>query len=134
MENTFVDIVKSISPNGNSWTPPGGDKTLIEKDVEFENGDKGYTFSDKFKVSEKATYIKTVDKKNRTNIKFVGEENSKYNKKSTGYKQENPKNRAIGYAMSYTKDLIVGNKLDIGDLKSTYKYILELMREDIIPD
>ena len=50
MENTFVDIVKSISPNGNSWTPPGGDKTLIEKDVEFENGDKGYTFSDKFKV------------------------------------------------------------------------------------
>lgn len=100
--------------------------------VELDNGDKGFYVS-----------------KNENQTKFVVGQETEYNieekqgKKGAYYKitlpqsekpgygggrpQQDPRVQMIGYAMSYAKDLVIADKVKIGDLATQFDIIYNEM-------
>lgn len=101
--------------------------------IEFNNGDKGFysTKSEeqtKFVVQKEAEY--DIQQKTGKNdkvwfkITVPGSDNKSF---GGGRPQQDPKVQMISFAMSYTKDLIVGGKVPMTDLEKVYNHIHALM-------
>lgn len=101
--------------------------------IDFENSDNGYFRTknenqNSFVVGVEVEY--TIEEKDGKNgkkyftIKLPQKEN---NWKGNGRPQQDPKVNVIGYAMSYTKDLIVADKIAIKDIESTFDKIYDKM-------
>jgi hypothetical protein len=100
--------------------------------IELSNGDKGFYTSknenqNNFTVGSDATYV--IEEKD-------GKEGKKYFKITTpkkddfkpGFKpQQDPKTQMISFAMAYTKDLVVGGKLQYEDIEKGFENIYKIM-------
>ncbi len=104
--------------------------------VELDNGDKGFYTSKNedqknFIVGSEAEYL--IEEKS-------GKNGNKYFKISLPQKQgfqngggggkyqpQDPKVQMISFAMAYTKDLIVGGKIDIKDLEGSFGRVFDTM-------
>src|SRR5687768_13564806 len=126
MEKTAKVI--EARPTGRKWEGKNGINHVHY--IEFDNGEGGEYNSmsehqDKFKVGEQAAYERTPGKGTYPDLikpvkkEFVG------GKK--GYEREPFWERAIGFATSYTKDLIVADKLDIKQLEPTAERMYAIM-------
>jgi hypothetical protein len=107
--------------------------------IEFGNGDKGYYTSknenqNKFILGQDAEYhIESKQGKSGpynkiTPPKVEGQTFGGGGKPGfAGAAKQDPKVQMIGFAMSYTKDLIVGGKVDMKDLSATFDIIYNEM-------
>lgn len=105
------------------WT--GGGNTVFYHDIELDNGDKGSIGAKEempSKLNPGSTLTYTID---GNKIKAV--QSAPTNNFSGGKKAPDPKVQIIGFAMSYTKDLIVGGKVGIQDLEKEFNRIHSLM-------
>lgn len=105
----------------------GGGNTVFYHDIELDNGDKGSIGAKeqmpaKLNPGQELTYTIEGNKIKAVNSAppFAG-----------GKKGPDPKVQVVAFAMSYTKDLIVGGKLDIKDLESGFNRIHALMTAKI---
>lgn len=96
--------------------------------IELENGDKGYASLKK--QSDKLDAGKEID----YTIEVVKTEKGEFNKIKLVNKtpfgvgaKEKPQEKMIGFAMSYTKDLIIADKIKIESLESTFDKIYSIM-------
>lgn len=104
----------------NEWANPKGG-SIFYHNIEFENGDKGSIgtkskMPDKLNVGSELTYTIEGDK-----IKAVQQQNFK----GGGFKQEPFEHKAAAYAMSYAKDLVVADKVDVQNLRKYADKIYE---------
>jgi hypothetical protein len=112
----------------NVWTNPQGGQ-IFYHDIELDNGDKGNIGSKeqmpaKLNPGNELTYtIEVTDK--GTKIKAVTPA-ANFNR-GGGKPQINPQVQMIGFAMSYTKDLIVGGKVQMIDLEKEFNRIYTVM-------
>jgi len=101
--------------------------------IEFENGDKGYYTSKyedqtKFIVGKESEYvIEEKEGKNGKYFKVTLPESDKPKFSGGGKPQIDPKVQMISFAMSYTKDLVVGGKLPLSDIGKEFENIYSLM-------
>lgn len=107
----------------NEWT--GNGNTVYYHDIELDNGDKGSIGSKekmpaRLNPGQELTY--TID---NGKIKAVAPAGGGFT--GGGKKGPDPKVQLTAFAMSYTKDLIVAGKLDIGQLAATFERIHSLM-------
>lgn len=119
----------------------GKPKRIVKKDrkddygnsyyeLEFDNGDKGL-FSTKsedqktFTVNSEITYI--IEEKEGKNGKWFKISVPKPAFGGGGKPQQDPKVQMISFSMSYTKDLIVGGKVEMKDLEKVFNQIHSLM-------
>lgn len=99
--------------------------------VTLDNGDAGFYTS----KNENQTYFvkgKEVEYNIEKKIGKSGKEYAKItlpqsDKKFGGAPREDPKNKLIGFAMSYTKDLIVADKVKVESLESCFERIYNIM-------
>lgn len=103
--------------------------------VTLDNGDAGFYTS---KNENQTNFVK--GKEVEYNIeKKVGKSGKEYFKitlphaerKLGGFQREDPKIKLIGFAMSYSKDLIVANKVKIESLESCFERIYNIMLKKI---
>lgn len=109
----------------NEWTPQNGGNTVYYHDIELDNGDKGSIGSKekmpaKLNPGQELTY--TID---AGKIKAVQAATGGFG--GGGKKGSDPKVQIVGFAMSYTKDLIIGGKVEIKHLQETFEKIHGLM-------
>lgn len=105
--------------------------------IEFENGDKGFYSS---KTDDQKSFI--VGQEAEYNIEEkTGKNNQKYHRITSpsdpapafrgggggGRQQIDPKIQMISFAAAYTKDLIVGGKVDIKDLEAAFNRFYSIM-------
>jgi hypothetical protein len=107
----------------NEWAGPNGN--VYYHDIELDNGDKGSIGSkekmpSKLNSGQELTYTIQDNKIKAVNAPGSGGGFS-------GGKGPNPKVQIVGFAMSYTKDLIIGGKVDIKQLPETFEKIHSLM-------
>jgi hypothetical protein len=106
----------------------GSSKTFFH-DIELDNGDKGSIGAkeknpDKLKTGSELTY--TIESGQYGNkIKAVNSQ-PVYGG-GGGKKGPDPKVQIVGFAMSYTKDLIIAGKVEIKLLPETFERIHSLM-------
>jgi len=106
--------------------------------IEFDNGDKGYytsKFEDqtKFVVDKEVEYI-IEEKEGKNNNKYykITLPDTSGSKSFWGGKpQIDPRVQMISFAMSYTKDLVVGGKLELNKLPDQFNVIYKLMTEKL---
>jgi hypothetical protein len=101
--------------------------------VEFENLDKGFYTSksdnqSKFVVGQEVEYL-IEEKQGKTGNTYFKVTLPQSDKQFTGSgrPQVDPKVQMISFAMAYTKDLIVGGKLDIKDLEIGFTRMYNIM-------
>jgi hypothetical protein len=104
--------------------------------IEFDNGDKGYYRSknedQKNFIADNVSDYQIEEKTGSTGAKYftvtVPKTDQPFSKPGFGGKpQQDPKVQMISFSMSYTKDLVVGGKLDIKDLETGFNRIYNLM-------
>lgn len=107
------------------WT---GDKgTVFYHELKLDNGDHGQIGSkerlpDKIAVGQELTY--TIEESSYGNkIKAVTEGKQQW----AGRKQPEPKIQMISFAMAYTKDLVVGGKVELKDMSKYFDLIYTAM-------
>lgn len=117
-------IVRTVFKN--EWK---GDKgTVFYHEIELDNGDKGQIGTKeqmpaKLNPGQELTYtIEVTDKGNK--IKAVQPAGGGF---AGGNRGPNPKVQIVGFAMSYTKDLIIADKVKIDQLTGTFEKIHALM-------
>lgn len=102
--------------------------------IELDNGDKGYytsKFEDqtKFVVGKESEYV--IEEKEGKNgnkyFKITLPESDKQKFGGGGKPQVEPRIQMISFAMSYTKDLVVGGKLPLSDIGKEFDNIYKLM-------
>lgn len=102
-------------------------------DVELDNGDKG-SIGAKDKEPEKLNPGKTItyiieatDKGNK--IKLVNAAQQQFNNgaKKSNYQPTDPRIQNIGFAMAYSKDLAVGDKIKITEIVEYFERIYSAM-------
>jgi hypothetical protein len=114
----------------NKWT--GNGNTVYYHDIELDNGDKGSIGSKeempaKLNPGNELTYtiengkIKAVNANTGGGGGFAG----------GGKKGPDPKVQIVGFAMSYTKDLIVADKVKIDQLPAIFEKIHKLMSDKL---
>jgi hypothetical protein len=113
----------------NEWSGPNG--TVYYHDVELDNGDKGSIGSKekmpvKLNPGNELTY--TID---GNKIKAVNAPGAGGGFAGGGKKGPDPKVQIVGFAMSYTKDLIVAGKVEIKLLPETFERIHKLMSDKL---
>lgn len=101
--------------------------------IELDNSDKGYYVSKyedqkHFFIGKESEYL--IEEKE-------GKAGNKYHKitvpqkndfKAGGFKpQQDPKTQMISFAMAYTKDLVVGGKVDISNIENEFEKIYKIM-------
>jgi hypothetical protein len=110
-----------------TWAGPNGN--VYYHTVELDNGDKGEIGTKeqmpaKLNPGQELTYtIETTDK--GTKIKAVAP--APGGGFGGGRKGPEPKTQIIGFAMSYTKDLIVAGKISMDQLAVNFEKIYNLM-------
>jgi hypothetical protein len=111
-----------------------GNTTFI---VEFANSDKGYYTSKnedqkKFVVSQEAEYI-IEEKVGKTGMSYFKITTPQSDKPfmGGGKKQVDPHVQMIGFAMAYTKDLIVAGKVPIDGLEKQFDVMYKIMASKI---
>jgi hypothetical protein len=111
----------------NEWSGPNG--KVFYHEVELDNGDKGQIGckeKEPAKLNPGCELIYTIEKTDKgTKIKAVNTNPSPF--AGGGKKGPDPKVQIVGFAMSYTKDLIIGGKVDIKLLPETFEKIHSLM-------
>lgn len=110
------------------WTGPNG--KVYYHDIELDNGDKGSIGSkekmpSKLNPGQELTYTIESDPRGGFKIKAVNAQGGGF--AGGGRKGPDPKVQIVGFAMSYTKDLIIGGKIEIGKLPETFERIHSLM-------
>lgn len=101
--------------------------------IELDNGDKGFYTSKqedqkKFIVSQESEYlIEEKQGSKGTYHKITVPQADGAKNFGGGRPQVDPKTQMISFAMSYTKDLIVGGKVQLGDLDKEFNRIYNLM-------
>lgn len=103
--------------------------------LEFENGDKGYYNTKNgdqtyFSFGSPADYlIEAKTSKTGSTYYVITHPEEKATASTGGFqaKRVDPKVQMIGFAMSYTKDLIVGGKVPMPDLEKEFNRIYNLM-------
>jgi hypothetical protein len=111
----------------NTWQSSSG--TIYYHDIELSNGDRGSIGSKeqmpaKLNPGQELTYT-IADGKIKAAAQAPG------GGFGGGKKGPDPKVQIVGFAMSYTKDLIVGGKLDIKDLDAAFNKIHKLMSDKL---
>lgn len=131
MKAKVTKVTKSVNSDGSAKKDNYGNYSFI---VELDNGDRGYYNSKsedqtKFVVGKEAEYL-IEEKEGRTGNKYfkitVPQADGAKNFGS-GRPQIDPKTQMISFAMSYTKDLIVGGKVQLSDLDKEFNRIYNLM-------
>lgn len=112
----------------NEWAGPNG--TVYYHDVELDNGDKGSIGSKekmpaKLNPGQELTY--TIEADTRGGFKIKAMNANAGGGFGGGRKGPDPKVQIVGFAMSYTKDLIIGGKIEISKLPETFERIHSLM-------
>lgn len=111
-----------------TWAGPNGN--VYYHTVELDNGDKGEIGTKeqmpaKLNPGNELTYtIETTDK--GTKIKAVNPA-AAGGFTGGGKKGPDPKVQIVGFAMAYTKDLVVADKIKIGELPAIFEKIHALM-------
>lgn len=124
MEKT-AKITRTIFKN--VWDNPKGGQVFYH-DIELDNGDKGSIGSKekmpvKLNPGSELTY--TID---NGKIKAAVPQNAGGAPWPKGGKQgPEPRIQMISFAMAYTKDLIVGGKLEIKDLETGFERMYKIM-------
>lgn len=101
--------------------------------IELDNGDKGFYTSKnedqkKFIIGQEAEYnIEEKQGKNSTYFKISIPQSEGGGKSFGGRPAPDPKTQMIGFAMSYTKDLVVAGKVGIQDLEIEFLRIYNAM-------
>src|SRR5688500_1761151 len=111
------------------WAGPNGN--VYYHDVELDNGDKGSIGSkekmpSKLNPGQELTYTIEPDARGGFKIKAVNTQGGG-GFTGGGKKGPDPKVQIVGFAMSYTKDLIIGGKVEIKQLPETFERIHSLM-------
>lgn len=114
--------------------------TMAQKDsygntsfiIELDNGDKGfYTSKDenqkKFVVGSETEYNIEQKQGSKGPYNKITLPQSEFKPGGGGRPAVEPRIQMIGFAMSYTKDLIVADKVKMSDLGSTFEVIYNEM-------
>jgi hypothetical protein len=127
IKNALVSrLVKSVAPDSyGKWS----------FQLEFSNGDKGYYNTKSgdqvyFVQGQPADYLIEAKTSKAGSTYYVithPEEKAAVPAGAGGFKKPDPKVQIIGFAMSYTKDLIVAGKVSLGDLEKEFNRIHALM-------
>lgn len=117
----------------NEWT--GNGNTVYYHDIELDNGDKGSIGSKekmpaKLNPGQELTYTIEADNRGGFKIKAVNPQQGGGGF-TGGRKGPDPKVQIVGFAMSYTKDLIVAGKIEIKQLPETFDRIHKLMSDKL---
>jgi hypothetical protein len=113
----------------NEWN--GNGNTVYYHDIELDNGDKG-SIGTKEKMparlnpGQELTY--TID---GNKIKAVNTAQGGGGFSGGGKKGPDPKVQIVGFAMSYTKDLIVAGKITVDQLPPIFDKIHKLMSDKL---
>jgi hypothetical protein len=102
--------------------------------LEFSNGDKGYYNTKNgeqtyFVHGSQADYLieAKTSKTGSTYYVITHPEEKAAAPAGGGFKKPDPKVQIVGFAMAYTKDLIVAGKLELKDLESGFNRIHAIM-------
>jgi hypothetical protein len=109
----------------NEWS--GNGNTVYYHDIELENGDKGSIGSKEkmpARLNPNSMLTYTIE---GNKIKAVNTPSGNSGFSGGGKKGPDPKVQIVGFAMSYTKDLIIGGKVEIKQLPETFERIHSLM-------
>lgn len=127
MEKT-AKITRTVFKN--EWK---GDKgSVFYHEIELDNGDKGQIGTKehlpaKLNPGQELTY--TIEATERGNkIKAVQPAGGGF---GGGRKGPDPKVQIVGFAMAYTKDLVVADKIKIGELPAIFEKIHKLMADKL---
>jgi hypothetical protein len=112
----------------NEWK--GSNGSVYYHEVELDNGDKGQigckeNMPVKLNPGNELTY--TIEPDGRGGFKIKAVQQAGGFSGGGGKKGPDPKVQIVGFAMSYTKDLIIGGKIEIGKLPETFERIHSLM-------
>lgn len=111
----------------NEWPSPNGKKVYYHE-IELDNGDKGQIGTldkepSKLNPGQTLTYtIEQTDKGYK--IKAVQEQRPFG---GGGKQQQDPKIQMISFAMSYTKDLVIGDKVKLDQMSQYFDKIYSAM-------
>jgi hypothetical protein len=125
MENKTAKITRTVFVS--DWAGPNG--PVYYHEIELSNGDKGQIGSkekmpSKLNPGSELTY--TIEETSRGNkIKAVVTGGNQFQGK--GRTMPEPRIQMISFAMSYTKDLIVGGKIDVKELQRMFTIIYNEM-------
>lgn len=125
MEPKKAKITRTIFKS--EWNGPNGQ--VYYHDIELDNGDKG-SIGSKEKMPAKLNPGSELNYTIENNkIKAVSPPNASGGNgfSGGGRKGPDPKVQIVGFAMSYTKDLIIGDKIKIDQLGPTFEKIHALM-------
>lgn len=113
-----------------------GDKgSVFYHDIELDNGDKGSIGAKeqnpaKLNPGQELTYtIETGQHGNK--IKAVAPAGGGGGFSGGGRRGPEPKTQIIGFAMSYTKDLVVAGKITMDQMPSIFQSIYKLMADKL---
>lgn len=112
----------------NEWAGPNG--TVYYHDLELDNGDKGSIGAKeknpaKLNAGQELTYNIDPDGRGGNKIKAVNTQAGGFG--GGGKKGPDPKVQIVGFAMAYTKDLVVADKVKIDQLPAIFEKIHSLM-------
>lgn len=125
-------VIKTVNDDGSAKKDNYGNFSFI---VELENGDRGYYNSKyedqtKFVVGKEAEYL-IEEKEGKSGKKYskitIPQSEGGGKSFSGGKPAPDPKTQMIGFAMSYTKDLVVAGKVGIQDLEKEFLRIYNVM-------
>jgi hypothetical protein len=125
-------IVRTVFKN--KWSAGTGSPVFYH-DIELDNGDKGSIGAKeempaKLNPGQELTYTIETDNRGGFKIKAVNPAGAGgFN--AAGKRGPDPKVQIVGFAMSYTKDLIVGGKVDIKNLPEIFEKIHKLMSDKL---
>ena len=125
MENKTAKITRTVFVS--DWAGPNG--PVYYHEIELSNGDKGQIGSkekmpSKLNPGSELTY--TIEETSRGNkIKAVVTGGSQFQGK--GRVMPEPRIQMISFAAAYTKDLIVGGKVQMNDFEKEFNRIYNVM-------
>lgn len=109
---------------------------LYNHEIEFENGDKGQisckeNMPAKINPGQILTY--TIEQNGKYfKIKAVNAQRENNNNGGGNkYQPADPSIQMIGFAMSYTKDFIIADKLNVNQLETGFERVYNLMKSKL---
>jgi hypothetical protein len=118
----------------NKWT--GGKEPVFYHDIELDNGDKGSIgakeeMPSKLSPGQELTYTIEPDTFGKGGFKIKAVQANGFQGGGFSKKGPDPKVQIIGFAMAYTKDLVVADKIKIDQLPAIFEKIHGLMLSKI---
>lgn len=123
-----IKVIKTVNGDGSAKKDAYGNFSFI---IELDNGDKGYYNSKsedqkKFVVGQETEYV-IEERTGSTGSKYFKITTPQGNHGFGGKPQIDPKVQMISFAMSYTKDLIVGQQVLMQNLEKEFDRIYKAM-------